>query len=75
MRCLLPEAGPSDPQKDNAYKQCLYLQLEHMEQELQLVGPCGFPQSQNHAQALSQLRMLKGCLGGQLGTPPPAFSR
>ncbi|XP_002917769.2 LOW QUALITY PROTEIN: polycystic kidney disease protein 1-like 2 [Ailuropoda melanoleuca] len=74
MRCLLPEAGPSDPQKDNAYKQCLYLQLEHMEQELQLVGPCGFPQSQNHAQALSQLQMLKGCLGGQLGTPPPAFS-
>uniref|UniRef100_M3YDV1 Polycystin-1-like protein 2 n=1 Tax=Mustela putorius furo TaxID=9669 RepID=M3YDV1_MUSPF len=74
MRCLMPEVGPSDPQKDNAYKQCLYLQLEHMEQELQLVGPCGFPQSQSHAQALSQLQMLKGCLGGQLGTPPPAYT-
>ncbi|XP_047565947.1 polycystic kidney disease protein 1-like 2 [Lutra lutra] len=74
MRCLMPEVGPSDPQKDNVYKQCLYLQLEHMEQELRLVGPCGFPQSQSHARALSQLQMLKGYLGGQLGTPPSAYA-
>ncbi|KAF3817624.1 hypothetical protein GH733_012911 [Mirounga leonina] len=74
MQCLMPEVGPSDPQKDNAYKQCLYLQLEHMEQDLQLVGPRGFPQSQSHARALSQLQMLKGCLEGQLGTPSPGYT-
>ncbi|XP_053762669.1 polycystic kidney disease protein 1-like 2 [Panthera pardus] len=63
---------PSDPWKDNAYRRCLYLQLEHMEQELQLVGPRGFSQCQSHARALSQLQTLKGRLGGRLGTPPQA---
>ena len=74
MQCLMPEVVPSDSLKDNAYKQCLYLQLEYMEQELQLVGPHGFPQGQNHTRALSQLQMLKGRLRGQLGTPPPAYT-
>ncbi|XP_078295351.1 polycystin-1-like protein 2 [Panthera onca] len=63
---------PSDPRKDNAYRRCLYLQLEHMEQELQLVGPHGLSQCQSHARALSQLQTLKGRLGGRLGTPPQA---
>ncbi|XP_072588067.1 polycystin-1-like protein 2 [Vulpes vulpes] len=74
MQCLMPEVVPSDSLKDNAYKQCLYLQLEYMEQELQLVGPHGFPQGQSHTRALSQLQMLKGRLRGQLGTPPPAYT-
>lgn len=66
---------PRDPQKDNAYRQCLYLQLDHLEQELQLVGPRGSSQCQSHAQALSQLQTLKGYLGGRLDTPPLAHTR
>ncbi|KAB1274495.1 Polycystic kidney disease protein 1-like 2 [Camelus dromedarius] len=38
MQQLAPEEGPGDLQKDRAYRQCLYLQLEHVEQELQLAS-------------------------------------
>ncbi|XP_053067305.1 polycystic kidney disease protein 1-like 2 isoform X2 [Acinonyx jubatus] len=65
---------PSDPRKDNAYRWCLYLQLGHMEQELQLVGPCGLSQCQSQARALSQLQTLKSLLAGRLGTPPQAHT-
>ncbi|KAM7058305.1 LOW QUALITY PROTEIN: polycystin-1-like protein 2 [Molossus nigricans] len=60
--------------KNGGYGQRLYLQLEHVEQELQLVGPRDFPQCQSHARALRQLQTLKGCLRGQLGTLPPAHT-
>uniref|UniRef100_A0A8C3VPL1 Uncharacterized protein n=1 Tax=Catagonus wagneri TaxID=51154 RepID=A0A8C3VPL1_9CETA len=60
--------GPSNAWKDRAYRQCLYLQLEHMEQELLLVGTQGFSQCQSHAQALRQLQTLKDCLREQPGT-------
>ncbi|XP_037671501.1 polycystic kidney disease protein 1-like 2 [Choloepus didactylus] len=68
----MPEVAPSGPQKESTYKQCLYAQLEHVEQELRLVGPHGFPQCQSHARALRQLQTLKGCLGMELGIPGPA---
>ncbi|ELW62970.1 Polycystic kidney disease protein 1-like 2 [Tupaia chinensis] len=53
--------------KDSTYGQCLYLQLERVEQELQLVGPHGFPRSHSHAQALRRLQTLKSCLKAQPG--------
>nr|XP_023493143.1 polycystic kidney disease protein 1-like 2 [Equus caballus] len=71
-QCPMPTVGASDPWKDSAYRQCLYLQLEHLEQALLLVGPQGFPQGQSHAGALRQLQTLKRRLGGQPGTLPPA---
>lgn len=71
----MPTVGASDPWKDSAYRQCLYLQLEHLEQALLLVGPQGFPQGQSHARALRQLQTLKRRLGGQPGTLPPARTR
>ncbi|KAM9046589.1 LOW QUALITY PROTEIN: polycystin-1-like protein 2 [Megaptera novaeangliae] len=74
MQCPRPEVGPRDAWKDSAYRQCLYLQLEHLEQELLLWEPQGFSRCQSHTQALGQLQTLKGCLGGQPGTPPPAHS-
>uniref|UniRef100_G3TAP4 Uncharacterized protein n=1 Tax=Loxodonta africana TaxID=9785 RepID=G3TAP4_LOXAF len=72
-QCPMPEVSLAGSQKDSAYRQCLYLQLEHVEHELQLLGPHGFPQHQSHTQALRQLQILKGCLGGQLGTSGPAY--
>ncbi|KAM9607618.1 polycystin-1-like protein 2 [Trichechus inunguis] len=71
MRCLIPEVSPGGSQKDRVYRQCLYLQLEHMEHELRLLGPRGFPQHQSHARALRQLQTLKDNLGGQPGIPGP----
>ncbi|XP_021494524.1 polycystin-1-like protein 2 isoform X1 [Meriones unguiculatus] len=53
--------------KDSVYRRCLYLQLEHVERELQLVGPQGFLHDHSHAQALRQLHVLKGHLWGQPG--------
>ncbi|XP_052023259.1 polycystic kidney disease protein 1-like 2 [Apodemus sylvaticus] len=55
--------------KDAIYRRCLYLQLEHLERELQLLGPQSFLHRHSHAQALRQLRVLKGHLWGQSGTP------
>uniref|UniRef100_A0A8D1BLF4 Polycystin-1-like protein 2 n=1 Tax=Sus scrofa TaxID=9823 RepID=A0A8D1BLF4_PIG len=62
---------PHDAWKDLAYRQCLYLQLEHVEQELLLVGTRGYSQCQSHTQALRQLQTLKGYLGEQAGTLSP----
>ncbi|XP_012602024.2 polycystin-1-like protein 2 [Microcebus murinus] len=74
MQCPEPNVTPSGLWKDSVYRQCLYLQLERMEQELRLVGPRGFPQHHSHARALRQLQALKGCLGGQLGTLAPVHT-
>ncbi|XP_003791467.2 polycystic kidney disease protein 1-like 2 [Otolemur garnettii] len=75
MQCSEPDVAPSGPWKDSVYRQCLYLQLKHLEQALQLVGPHGFPQQHSHTRALQQLQTLKGCLGGQPGSLAPAYTR
>ncbi|XP_064239027.1 polycystin-1-like protein 2 isoform X2 [Aotus nancymaae] len=74
MQCPKPKVALSGSWKDSAYRQCLYLQLEHVEQELRMVGPRGFPQHHSHALALRQLQTLKGCLGVQPGTWAPAHA-
>ncbi|KAF6078991.1 hypothetical protein HJG60_015036 [Phyllostomus discolor] len=74
-QCLTHEVGPGDPWKNSVYRQCLYFQLEHLEQELRLVGPGGFPHCQSQAWALRQLQTLKRSLRGHLDTlPPPAYT-
>ncbi|XP_005409414.1 PREDICTED: polycystic kidney disease protein 1-like 2 isoform X2 [Chinchilla lanigera] len=65
-----PELALQDLWKDDAHRQCLYRQLEHLEQELQLLGPHSFPQRHGHARALRQLQTLKGHLG--VATPTHA---
>ncbi|XP_043293117.1 polycystic kidney disease protein 1-like 2 [Cervus canadensis] len=74
MQRLRPKVGPSDAWKNSAYRQCLYLQLEHLEQELLLLEPQGSSQGQSRTRALGQLQTLKGCLVAQAGTLPPAHS-
>lgn len=75
MQCSTPKVGPSDAWKDLAYRQCLYLQLEHVEQELLLVGTRGYSQCQSHTQALRQLQTLKDYLGEEAGTLSPKHTR
>ncbi|XP_028731528.1 polycystic kidney disease protein 1-like 2 isoform X2 [Peromyscus leucopus] len=69
-----PKLAVSGLWKDSISRQCLYLQLEHVERELRLVGPQGFLHHHSHAQALKQLRVLKGHLWGQPGTPAIAHA-
>ncbi|XP_041506459.1 polycystic kidney disease protein 1-like 2 [Microtus oregoni] len=64
-----PKLAVSGLWRDSIYRRCLFLQLEHVERELRLVGPQGFLHQQSHAQALKQLHALKGHLWGQPGTP------
>ena len=75
MQRSRPKVGPSDAWKNSAFRQCLYRQLEHLEQELLLLEPRGSSQGQNHTRALGQLQTLKGYLVAQAGTLPPAHSR
>ncbi|XP_008584536.1 PREDICTED: polycystic kidney disease protein 1-like 2 isoform X1 [Galeopterus variegatus] len=75
MWCPKPYVGPNGPWKDNAFRQCLYFQLEQVEQELRLVGAQGFPQHHSYARALRQLQTLKGCLGGPSCTPALEHTR
>ncbi|XP_069871843.1 polycystin-1-like protein 2 [Dipodomys merriami] len=70
-----PELASSALWKDSTCRQCLYLQLEHVEKELRLVVPRAFPQHHSYAQALRQLQTLKRCLGGQCGPRVPAHTR
>lgn len=82
LLCLLestwhpkPKPAVSGLWRDSIYRWCLYLQLEHVERELRLVGPQGFLHQQSHARALKQLHALKGHLWGQPGTPAIAYAR
>ncbi|XP_004626039.1 polycystic kidney disease protein 1-like 2 [Octodon degus] len=70
-QCPRPELALRDLWKDAAHRQHLYRQLEHLEQELQLLGPQGFSQRPDHARALGQLQTLKG----RLGVAAPARAR
>ncbi|KAM4833715.1 polycystin-1-like protein 2 [Thomomys bottae] len=70
-----PELVSSGLWKDSIYSQCLYLQLEHIEEELHLVGPRAFLQHHSYAQALRQLQTLKRCLRGQPGPQASARTR
>uniref|UniRef100_A0A5F9CI30 Uncharacterized protein n=1 Tax=Oryctolagus cuniculus TaxID=9986 RepID=A0A5F9CI30_RABIT len=74
-QCPEPEMALRGPWKDGLYRQCLYLQLEHIEQALRLAGPRSSPQRHSHARALRQLQTLKGCLGGQQDLLVPACTR
>ncbi|KAM5262602.1 polycystin-1-like protein 3 [Ctenodactylus gundi] len=73
-RCSRPELASRAPWKDDNFRQCLHLQLEHVEQELRLVGPHGFPLRHSHARALQQLQALKDLLGGQPNPLPLAYA-
>ncbi|XP_040592237.1 polycystic kidney disease protein 1-like 2 isoform X2 [Mesocricetus auratus] len=69
-----PKLAASGLWKDSIYRQGLYLQLEHLERELRRAEPQGFLHCHSHAQALKQLRVLKGHLWGQPGTPARAYA-
>nr|XP_033472921.1 polycystic kidney disease protein 1-like 2 [Epinephelus lanceolatus] len=72
----LPEASASmhpgstveGIQKKSNKTQYLYRQLCHIDKELSLLGPSGFPTQHSYSQALQQVQGMKGSLEDQLFT-------
>ncbi|XP_031725951.1 polycystic kidney disease protein 1-like 2 [Anarrhichthys ocellatus] len=68
----LPEGSPGSTvegiQKKSNKTQYLYRQLCHIDKELSLLGPSGFPNPHSYSQALQQVQGIKGLLENQLFT-------
>ncbi|XP_058848646.1 polycystin-1-like protein 2 isoform X1 [Acipenser ruthenus] len=59
---------PVEAQRRNDYNQYLYRQLEHVERELELLGPKRFSTPQSYSQAVQQVQGMKGLLKRQLSS-------
>uniref|UniRef100_A0A803TRM4 Polycystin 1 like 2/pseudo n=1 Tax=Anolis carolinensis TaxID=28377 RepID=A0A803TRM4_ANOCA len=68
-----PEKGIGRHLKHRDYNRCLYMQLQHVELELELLGPHKFQSPQSYSQAVRQVRHMKDFLESQLGSPTPSL--
>ncbi|NWH66986.1 PK1L2 protein, partial [Geococcyx californianus] len=57
-----PEKGMSEQLKYSDYNRCLYMQLQHVEMELELLGPHKFQMPQSYTQAVQQVQHMKNLL-------------
>ncbi|KAJ6666084.1 hypothetical protein lerEdw1_000988 [Lerista edwardsae] len=76
------EKGAGERLKHRDYNRCLYRQLQHVELELELLGPHRFQKPQSYSQAVRQVQHMKGLLESQLcsaasvserGSPTPSL--
>ncbi|NXK49451.1 PK1L2 protein, partial [Chauna torquata] len=65
-RSPTPEKGMCERLKYSDYNRCLYMQLQHVEMELELLGPHKFQMSQSYTQAVRQVQHMKNLLESQL---------
>ncbi|NXG73156.1 PK1L2 protein, partial [Baryphthengus martii] len=65
-RSPTPEKGTCERLKHSDYNRCLYIQLQHVEMELELLGPHQFQMPQSYAQAVRQVQHMKNLLENQL---------
>uniref|UniRef100_H0Z296 Polycystin 1 like 2/pseudo n=1 Tax=Taeniopygia guttata TaxID=59729 RepID=H0Z296_TAEGU len=65
-RNLTPEKRICDQLKYNDYHRCLYMQLQHVEMELELLGPHKFQMPQSYTQAVCQVQHMKNLLENQI---------
>ncbi|XP_041314907.1 polycystic kidney disease protein 1-like 2 [Pyrgilauda ruficollis] len=61
-----PEKRICDQLKYSDYHRCLYLQLQHVEMELELLGPHKFQMPQSYTQAVCQVQHMKNLLENQI---------
>ncbi|XP_069594519.1 polycystin-1-like protein 2 [Ranitomeya imitator] len=64
-RSPTPEKGLGKRQPRGDHHRYLYLQLEHIEKKLELLGPAEFPNPQSYIQAVSQVQHMKEVLENQ----------
>ncbi|NXT10193.1 PK1L2 protein, partial [Prunella fulvescens] len=65
-RSPTPEKRICDQLKYSDYHRCLYLQLQHVEMELELLGPHKFQVPQSYTQAVCQVQHIKNLLENQI---------
>uniref|UniRef100_K7F7G5 Polycystin 1 like 2/pseudo n=1 Tax=Pelodiscus sinensis TaxID=13735 RepID=K7F7G5_PELSI len=65
MRSPTPEKGMGERLKHD-YNRYLYMQLQHVEMELELLGPHKFQKTQSYIQAVRQVQHMKGLLESHL---------
>ncbi|NXF84922.1 PK1L2 protein, partial [Eubucco bourcierii] len=61
-RSPTPERGMCEQLKHGDYARCLYMQLQHVEMELELLGPHKFQMPQSYTQAVHQVQHMKNLL-------------
>ncbi|KAM6409331.1 polycystin-1-like protein 2 [Rhynochetos jubatus] len=61
-----PEKGTCERPKYTDYNRCLYLQLQQVEMELELLGPNKFQMPQSYTQAVHQVQHMKNLLENQI---------
>ncbi|KAM7010857.1 polycystin-1-like protein 2 [Passerculus sandwichensis] len=69
-RSPTPEKRISDQLKYSDYHHCLYMQLQHVEMELELLGPHKFQMPQSYTQAVCQVQHMKNLLEKQICSSP-----
>ncbi|NXW14670.1 PK1L2 protein, partial [Circaetus pectoralis] len=65
-RSPTPEKGMCERLKYSDYNRCLYMQLQHVEMELELLGPHTFQMPQSYTQAVRQVQHMKNLLENQI---------
>ncbi|NWY27439.1 PK1L2 protein, partial [Pheucticus melanocephalus] len=65
-RSPTPEKRICDQLKYSDYHRCLYLQLQHVEMELELLGRHKFQMPQSYTQAVCQVQHMKNLLENQI---------
>uniref|UniRef100_A0A8C3RV23 Polycystic kidney disease protein 1-like 2 n=2 Tax=Chelydra serpentina TaxID=8475 RepID=A0A8C3RV23_CHESE len=65
-RSPTPEKGMGERLKHSDYNRYLYMQLQHVEMELELLGPHKFQKAQSYVQAVRQVQHMKGLLESHL---------
>ncbi|XP_063168976.1 polycystin-1-like protein 2 [Candoia aspera] len=70
-RTPTPESGMRERLKHPDYRCCLHAQLQHVEIELELLGPHRFQDPQSYTQAVRQVQHMKSFLESQLCSAMP----
>ncbi|NWR62094.1 PK1L2 protein, partial [Bucorvus abyssinicus] len=65
-RSPTPEKGMCERLKHSDYNRCLYMQLQHVEMELELLGPHKFQMPQSYTHAVRQVQHMKNLLENQI---------
>uniref|UniRef100_A0A8C8ADQ3 Polycystic kidney disease protein 1-like 2 n=1 Tax=Otus sunia TaxID=257818 RepID=A0A8C8ADQ3_9STRI len=58
--------GMCERLKYSDYNRCLYMQLQHVEMELEVLGPHKFPMPQSYTRAVRQVQHMKNVLENQI---------
>ncbi|XP_051829552.1 polycystic kidney disease protein 1-like 2 [Antechinus flavipes] len=61
--------------QNSSYSHYLFMHLQHVQKELELLGPHDFQDPKSHAQAMVQVQTLKSLLGNQDSSQEPASTR